>query len=64
MFHCFYAKPNVTVFDIGFNIFLEAWPIVFPAKKFSCFINIKKACQKVVVMLADELYSNDFRYNR
>ena len=38
--------------------------IVFPADEFSCFINTKMACQKVVMVPTNELRLNDFGYKR
>ena len=59
---CFQCQTDIAAFDIGLNIFLKAWPIVFLANKLFYFIDIKMICQKIVVVPADELYLNDFRY--
>ena len=57
---CFWAQAYVMAFDIGLNVFLETWPIIFPADEVLGFINTKMFCQKVVMVLTDELYSNGF----
>ena len=54
----------MTAFDIGLNISLEIWPIVFLADEVLGFIDAKMSCQRVVVILTDEFYSNNFRYKR
>ena len=41
MFDRFQSQANVAAFDIGLNVFSEAWLIVLPAEKLSDFINIK-----------------------
>ena len=60
----FQGQTNVEAFDVDFNIFFETWPIIFPTNKFSGFIDIEIACQKVVVMPANKLGSNDLKYKR
>ena len=62
MFDYFQRQKNIAVFDIGFIIFFETRLIVFLVNKFFYFINIKMVCQKIVIMLANQLYLNDFRY--
>ena len=62
--HCFQAQTHVTAFDLGLNILSEARTVVFTTDKLSCFINTKMACQKVVVVSANELCSNNFRYEQ
>ena len=53
--HRFQAQTHVTALDIGLDILSEAWSVVFTTDKLSCFIDTKMACQRVVVVLADEL---------
>ena len=60
MSDCFWTQTYVTAFDIGLNIFLEAWPIVFPTNKILGFINTKMFYQKVVVVSTDELCLDGF----
>ena len=60
----FQGQTNVAAFDIGLNIFFETRPIIFPANKLPGFIDTKMACQRVVVVPANELSSNDFRYEQ
>ena len=62
--HHFRAQTHVTAFDIGLDIFSEARPIVFTTDKLFCFIDTKMAYQRVIVMFADELSSNNFRYKQ
>ena len=62
MFHHFWTQTYITAFDIGLNIFLETWPIVFPANKILGFIDAKMSCQKIVMLSINELCLNDFRY--
>ena len=61
---CLWTQAYVTAFNIGVNISLEARPIVFPADEVLGFIDAKMSYQRVVVMLTDDLCSNDFRYKR
>ena len=60
MFDCFQSQTNVAAFDIGLKILSEARPMVYPVDEFSGFIDTKVSCQRVVVMAANELCSNDF----
>ena len=60
----FQGQTNVAAFYVGLNILFEAQPIIFPADKPPGFINTKITCQKVVMLPANELGSNDFRYER
>ena len=59
---CFSAPAYVTAFDIGLNVFSEAWLIVFPADEVFNFVDAKMSCQRVVMVSTDELCSNDFRW--
>ena len=60
----FQSQINVANFDIGFNILSKVRPIILLANEFSGLINIKIACKKVIVMLANKLCSNGFRYKQ
>ena len=40
---------------------VEYWLVVFPYNKFACFLNIKVACKKIVIMLANEFCSDKFQ---
>ena len=55
VFDCFWAQAYVTTFDIGLNIFLEAWPIVLLADEILDFTNTKMFCLRVVVVSTDKL---------
>ena len=50
--------------DIGLNIFSKARPIVFLANELFGFINTKVPYQWIVMVPANKLYLNDFRYKR
>ena len=39
----FQSQTNIIAFDIGLDVFLKAWPIVFPRNKLSSFIETKVA---------------------
>lgn len=43
--HYIEGQTDVAALDIAFNIFLEAWLIVFPGDKFSYFIDTKMVSQ-------------------
>ena len=60
----FRGQTNVAAFDVGLNILFEAWLVVFPADKLFGFIDTKMACQKVVVVPANEFGLNNFRYKQ
>ena len=64
MVYCFQTQTNIAAFDIAFNIFSEAWPIVFPVNDFPRFVDTKIACQRVVMIPTNELCLNDFRYKQ
>ena len=64
MCNCFEIQAYITTFDMSFNISLKAWLIVFLADKVLGFINTKMLYQKVVIVLTDKLYLNNFRYKR
>lgn len=59
-----YLKPyiNITAIDISFNILFKAYLIVFQANKFFYFINTEMTCKKIIVIVADKFYLNDFGY--
>ena len=54
----------VAALDIAFNIFSKAWLIILPINELLDFIDIKVPYQYIVVVLANELYLNDFRYKQ
>ena len=60
MHNCFQSQVNIATFNINFNIFFEAWLIVFLVNKFFNFINIKVSCQKIVKVSINKLYLNYF----
>ena len=60
----FWTQVYITAFDLGLNIFLEVWPIVIPADEVLGFIDTKIFCQRVVMILTDDLCLNGFRYKR
>ena len=60
----FQGQTNVAALDVGLNILSEARPIIFPTDELPGFVNTEMACQRVVVVPANELCSNDFRYER
>ena len=62
MSNCFQSSTNVIVFNISLNIFSKAWLIIFTVDELSGFINIKVACQYVVVILANKFCLNNFKY--
>ena len=64
MLYRFCIQTNIAALDIGPNIFLKAWLIVFLTNKLSGFINTKMLSQMIVIMPIDELGLNDFRYKR
>ena len=64
VFDCLWTQAYIIAFDIDLNISSEARPIVFLANKGLGFIDAKMSYQRVVVLLIDNLCSNDFRYKR
>lgn len=62
MFDCFKYQTYVPIFDIIFDIFLEAQPIVFLVNKLFYFINFKITCKKVIVMSANRIEMDDLWY--
>ena len=57
---CLWTQAYITAFDIGLNVFSEAWPMVFVTNEVLGFINVKMSYQRVVVMSTDELCSDGF----
>ena len=62
--NCFQSQTDVAAFEIGFNIFSKARPIVFPTDELSGFVDTKVPCQWIIVVPTNELCSNDFGYER
>ena len=60
--NCLWAQAYVIAFDIGFNVFSKARPIVFLADEVFGFIDIEMSCQRVVIVLTNELCLNNFKY--
>lgn len=58
--NCFQTQTNIVAFDIGLNILSQTRLIVFLDNKLFYLIDAKTACQKVVVMLTDELNLDRF----
>ena len=42
----------------------KVWPIVFLGEKLKSFLNAKIACQKIVMVTANQLRLNSFEYKR
>ena len=60
MSNCFQGHAYIASFYIGLNVMAKRWPVVFPSYKFKCFLDIKVACQRIIVMPANKLYSDNF----
>ena len=60
----FQGQTNVGAFDVGLNILSKARPIIFLVNKLPDFIDTKIAYQRVVVIPANKLCLNDFRYKQ
>lgn len=57
--HWFWRQIYITTFDISFEVFLQAWPIVCPANPFFDCIDFKMTCNKVVIILVDQFGVDD-----
>ena len=62
MFYYFWSQANVTAFEIGFDVIIEDWPVVFLGNKLSNLLNSKMTNQWFIVILADQPYIKNFRY--
>ena len=60
VFDCLWVQAYVTAFDIGLIVFSEARQIIFSANEVLGFIDAKISCQRVVMVLIDELYLDGF----
>ena len=60
----FWGQINIAAFDIGLNIFFKAWPVLFLADELYGFINFEMTCQRIIVMPANKLCSNDFKHKQ
>ena len=46
-----FLKPDKRqILNIAFDVFSQAWPIVFPAGQLSCLINAKMPCKRIIVV--------------
>ena len=61
MLTIFKSQANIVAFNINFNILMEHKPIIFSDNQFSNLINLKIACQKIVVVVTYQLKVNRFR---
>lgn len=59
---CFKCQIHIAALDIDFDIFSQAWPILFFKKKLSSFIDTKITYKKVIIISTDKLEINDFWY--
>lgn len=62
MSHYVWSQANITAFDIGFDIVAEDWLAVFLDNQLLDLFNSKIASQWVLMMFADQLYINNFKY--
>lgn len=61
-FDCFGSQTDVIAFDVGFEIVLKSRLVIFFGNKFLTLSNSKMTSWWVVIMLADKLYFDSFRY--
>ena len=59
--NCFQGQTYVASSYIVLDVMAERWPVVFSGYELICFLDIKVACQRIVVMPANKLYPDDFR---
>lgn len=64
MYYRFQSQIDITAFNIGFNIFLKAWPVKFQKDDLSSFIKAKATTQRIVMMVTNQLGSNNFGYQK
>ena len=60
----FGSQTDITAFDIGFHIVPETRPVIFSGNKLSSLFDSEMTSKWVVMILADELCSDDFWYER
>ena len=57
----FESQANIAAFNIGFNIMIQCRPVILPGNQFLGLVNPIMVCKRIVVMLTNQLRSNDFR---
>lgn len=62
MYHYFWSHVNVTAFDVGFDVLVESWSIVLSNDQLLSFFDSGVTSQEVIVVLANHLCINDFKY--
>ena len=60
MSDCFWGQAYIVSFHIVFDIMANHWLIVFLGYELTFFLNIKVACQQIVLMPTYKLYPDDF----
>ena len=58
----FESQTNIAAFNVGFNILTQHRLVIFSDNQLSNFVNLKMACKKIVIMLTDQLKSNNLRH--
>ena len=61
MSDCFRGQVYIASPYIVLDVTVEYWPVVFLGYELACFLNTKVAYQRIVVMPANKLRSDDFR---
>ena len=61
MADCFQGQTYVASPYIVLDVTAERWPVVFLGYELTYFLDTKVACQRIVMMPANKLYSDDFR---
>lgn len=64
MYDHFQSQIDIIAFDIGLNIFLQAWLIVFLANQFFSLINSKLIYKKIIILSTNKLGIDNFGYVR
>ena len=55
------SQINIAVFNISFNILTQHKPVIFSNNELSSLVNLKIASKKIVMVLTDQLRSNNLR---
>ena len=57
----FGSRANIAAFNVDFNILMQHRPIILSSNQLLGLVNLKMVYKKIVMILTDQLRSNNFR---
>ena len=56
------SQKNITVLNIGLDVMVNGWLVIILSNKLFSLLDPKVAFQQIIVVSADQLCTNNFRY--